>query len=324
MQQYFHSEHSKQNIFTIAFYNLENLYDIFNDPNTNDDDFIPSGEKHWTIQRYKNKIEHLGEVITQIGLEHSTLPPVVMGIAEVENESVVRDLVQNKHMKPYNYDFVHYDSPDERGIEVALLYQKEYFELLTAERIPLLLFEADGHRDYTRDVLLVEGNYKGEQIFILVNHWPSRREGKEISENKRMAASQLVTEIIAKIRDENPNAKILVMGDFNDEPNSESIKQLVSQNDLYNPMESLKDKGVGSSYSQDRWYLFDQMLFSKNFFETDKGLLHLKYAEVFDPKFIKTWKGKRKNAPFRTYSGRWHLGGFSDHFPVVAYLEYNE
>ena len=321
MQTYFPKEHPKENIISVAFYNLENLYDIFDDPNANDNDFTPYGDKKWTLKRYKNKIEHLGEVISQIGLDHAEFPPIVVGIAEVENEKVVMDLVQNKHLTPYQYGYIHFNSFDERGIEVALLYQKERFELVSAERFPIMLYNPDGSRDYTRDVLVVEGKYQGESLCFFINHWPSRREGLELSEYKRIEASLTVADIINQKRAQQPDSKLIVMGDFNDEPDNESIKNLVKGADLYNAMDSLHAQDKGSCYSQDQWYLFDQILVSPNLFGRKSHTLTFKYADVFDPRFIKTWKGKRKDAPFRTYSGKWHLGGFSDHFPVVAYLE---
>ena len=321
MLTYFESEEPKEDVFSIAFYNLENLYDIFDDPNTYDEEFTPLGDKRWNVKKYNNKIQNLGEVIAKIGLEHSMIPPVLVGVAEVENDKVLTDLIQSKPLVSHHYDFVHFDSPDQRGIDVALLYQKQYFELLDAINIPLMIYEEDGQRDYTRDILFVKGNFNGELIHIFINHWPSRREGEKQSEFKRIAASNTITDFIFKIRQENPQAKIMVMGDFNDEPQNVSIKLLVKENDLYNLMESLKDKSKGSSYSQDKWYLFDQMIVSKNFFERENSVHRLKYAEVYDMRFIKTWKGKRKNTPYRTYIGKWHQGGFSDHFPVLVYLE---
>lgn len=321
MLTYFTSEYSKENIFTIGFYNVENLYDIYDDSNVNDEEFTPFSPKKWTLKRYHQKIEQLSDVITHIGLEHAAIPPVVLGIAEVENEEVVKDLVLHPKMKVFDYDYVHFDSPDERGIEVAFLFQREHFELISAEKIPLIIFESDGDRDYTRDVLVVEGNYKGDFITFFVNHWPSRRDGVETSEFKRIEAAKLVSGLIKQAKESNPNTKIVVMGDFNDEPYDKSIQLLMSESDLYNPMQSLKDKEKGSSYSQDRWYLFDQIMFSKDFFDLTHNKFLLKHTVVFDPSFIQTWKGKRKNSPFRTYFGKFYQGGFSDHFPVVAYLE---
>jgi hypothetical protein len=320
---YFTEKGPKKNVISIAFYNLDNLFDIFDDPDTLDDDFTPIGKKKWTLRRYKNKIQKMGEVLSHIGLDYAVLPPVFIGLAELENESVIIDLVESKKLAPYNYDYVHYDSPDERGIDVGFLYQKEYFELLGSKNYPLLLFEEDGKRDYTRDMLLVKGNLLGELVHIIVNHWPSRRSGTETSEYKRITAAKRVHEIIAEVQVKTPNAKFIIMGDFNDGPMNTSIKKYLVTTDFYNPMEQLKNRGNGTLVYNDEWLLFDQIIFSKNFFEEESNKLKFKYADIFDPKFIRTWHGKRKNNPHRTYIGKWHQGGYSDHFPIFVYFEKN-
>ncbi len=321
MQTYFLDDVSKDKVFSVAFYNLENLYDIYDDPKTKDDEFTPKGFKHWNLKRYNNKIENLSEVISQTGLEHSNTPPVLMGLAEVENDNVLRDLVENKHLSPWNYDFIHFDSLDERGIEVALLFQKNVFEVLNAERYSIALNDEQGRVDYTRDILVVEGNLYNESVIVFVNHWHSRREGAEETEPKRMVAATTLEKIIEQKRTIFPDIKMIVMGDFNDESTNKSIKNLVLNSDLYNPMESLQAHNQGSSFSQNRWYLFDQIMLSNNFLTTETSIFKFKYVTVFNPLFIKIWHGKKKNAPFRSYIGDWHQGGFSDHFPVLAYFE---
>jgi len=319
------SENSKQeNHYTIAFYNLENLFDIYDDPNTLDDDFTPEGRNKWNDKRYTRKIKKLGSVISQIGIEESGIPPVIVGVAEIENLKVVTDLINSKDLEMYNYGIVQYDSPDERGIDVALLYQKEHFELLDSEAFPLLLFDEEGERDYSRDILLVKGNLKSELTYFIVNHWPSRRKGTEETEIKRIKAANLVHEIISKIKGETTDAKIIIVGDFNDNPNSPSIKQHLVSEDLYNPFESIYDKGEGSATHDRTWYLFDQIIVSKNFFDLENNTLVFKRAEIFDEHFLKSWKGKRRGSPFRTYIGKWHQGGFSDHFPVYITLQKNK
>lgn len=321
MFSYFKESIPKDSVSTVAFYNLDNLFDIYDDPDTLDDDFTPTGEKKWTYKRYKNKLHKLSEVIVKIGVEHSTAPPILVGLAELENESVVSDLVKSKNLRDFNYDYVHYDSPDERGIDVALIFQKEHFELLDSKGYPLMLFEEDGERDFTRDILLVKGNLKGELVYVIVNHWPSRREGKEQSEFKRIAAANRVHEIVADVKVETDNPKIIIMGDFNDGYNSPSIRKHLVTDEFYNPMERLKTKGNGSSVYNDEWYLFDQIIVSKNFLVEQSNTHKFKYASVYDPKFIRTWRGRRKNNPHRTFIGKWHQGGYSDHFPVYVYFE---
>ena len=315
------SEKTKQdNLYTVAFYNLENLFDIYDDENTLDDDFTPKGKKKWDAKRYHRKLKKLSSVISQIGTHSSSTAPIIIGLAEVENLQVVTDLVNTVALQKYNYGIVHFDSSDERGIEVALLYQKEYFEFITAESITLYLHENAGERDYTRDVLLVKGNLKGELTHFIVNHWPSRRKGTNETEHKRIKAATLNQEIIAKINQEINDPKIIIMGDFNDDPTSNSIKQHLVTQEFYNPFESILDKGRGSLKYNDDWYLFDQIILSRNFFVKQNDQHVFKQAEIFDEHFLKEWKGKRKGNPFRTYIGKWHQGGFSDHFPVYITL----
>ncbi len=322
MFSYFKSEEKDKNAFTIAFYNLENLFDTLDDPKTFDDDFSSSGKQKWNKKRYLKKIDRLSEVIKQLGIEKSFIPPVIVGVAEVENKKVLEDLVNSKDLKEFHYDYVHYDSLDDRGIDVGLLYNKKLFELINSERFMLYIENEEGKQDFTRDVLLVKGNFNGELIHVLVNHWPSRRQGTEESEYKRIKASELNREIIDKIRLEDENAKIVVMGDFNDNPTNKSIQNLV-KDDFYNPMQSMMSKKKGSLKHKSTWYLFDQIIFSKNFMDTDENQHSFKYAEIFDRDFMKVFKGKNKGKPFRTFIGPWYQGGFSDHFPVYVYLKKN-
>lgn len=309
------------NQYTIAFYNVENLFDIYDDPETNDDDFTPEGRKKWNEKRYKRKIKKLSSVISQLGVEESGFTPAIIGLAEVENKQVVSDLITNENLKFAGYDIVHFDSPDERGIEVALLFRKKIFKLLHTETFTLFLTDEDGERDFTRDILLVKGELQSELIYFIVNHWPSRRNGTDETERKRIKAAELVHEIIAKIEEETPNPKIIIMGDFNDDPSSTSIKQHLVTQDFYNPFESILDKGFGTSTYDKKWHLFDQIILSKSLMENSNFLFDKAY--IFDEKFLTEWKGKRKGDPFRTYIGKWHQGGFSDHFPVYITLKHH-
>lgn len=315
------SKKQSEKITTIGFYNVENLFDTKDNPKTFDDDFTSNGKNKWTYKRYQIKIKKLGSVISQLGLNRSKYPPAIVGLVEVENAKVVKDLVNSRSLRKYHYGFAHYDSPDERGIDVALLYNKEVFEFLKSETFPLYLEDEEGERDYTRDILKVTGNLHGELVHVLVNHWSSRREGAAETEHKRITASETAKKIIATIQDKNFDAKIIVMGDFNDDPTSKSVKNLVSSN-FINPMESLLNKEkTGSLTYNGKWNLFDQILFSKNFTEKNNGKLYFKHAEIFNKKWLKIFKGKLKGSPFRTYIGPWYQGGFSDHFPVYAFLK---
>ena len=316
------SSKQKKNITTVAFYNVENLFDIVDNPNTADDDFTPKGRLKWTQKRYNTKIRKLSSVISQLGLNRSKQPPAIVGLVEVENAKVVSDLANSSYLRRHHYGFVHHDSPDERGIDVALLYSKVSFELLNSETFPVYLEDEDGIRDYTRDILKVSGNLHGELVHILVNHWSSRREGAEETEPKRVIAAQTVRSIIEEIKSKEMDPKIIIMGDFNDDPHSKSVQDYLVKDDFYNPMKNMLEKGkVGTLTYNGNWNLFDQIIFSKNFLEKKEGVLCFKHAEVFNQRWMRTNRGKYKGSPFRTYIGPWYKGGFSDHFPVYAFLK---
>lgn len=307
---------------TIAFYNVENLFDTVNNPNTFDDDYTPKGKLKWDKKRYKYKTKRIASVISKLGSEENTNPPAIVGLVEVENAKVVSKLLKSYYLSNYHYGFVHFDSPDERGIDVALLYNKTAFELLSTEHFPLYLENKHGERDYTRDILVVSGNLNGELIHVLVNHWPSRAEGTEISEPKRIKAAQLAREIIENIQARIFDAKIIIMGDFNDGPESISVENHLVKEDFFNPMKQLFDKEkYGSTSHKKMWSLFDQIIFSKNFFEPTSEKHQFIEAKIFIKEWMKVKRGKLKGSPFRTYIGPWYQGGFSDHFPVYAILE---
>jgi len=311
------------NTFSVAFYNVENLFDFENNAFTLDKDYTPEGEFQWSSDRYHRKIQNLSKVISKIGLSTSKLPPIFIGLAEIENETCLTDLISDDKLKPFDYDFVHYDSPDERGIDVAFLYQKEHFELSYSDNYPLMLKDNLSRRDYTRDVLLIHGKLFNNPVYIIVNHWPSRNGGSKTSDYKRVQAAKLIHEIIAEIRLEDENPNIIIMGDFNDEPRSNSIKNYLITDDLHNPMLSLQENNRGSVKYQNKWYLFDQIIISRNLQNNALNKLRFMHADIFDDHFIQEPSGKRKGAPKRTFIGKWHLGGFSDHFPVLAYFKIN-
>lgn len=312
---------NQYNYHTIAFYNLENLFDTIDDKFTNDDDFLPSSDKRWTLKRYRKKLRKLGLVISRIGSQTSENYPAIIGLAEVENKLVIDDLISSKFLSDKGYDLVHYDSPDERGIDVALIYRKDLFEVLHSEVFSLDFLDENGKPDHTRDILMVEGVFNDEKIFLLVNHWPSRREGEKETEPKRLAASSKVVEIINGIKERDTNPKIIIMGDFNDDPLNRSIKQLTKNHSLFNPMEALLTHLRGSASYKLKWNLFDQILFTTNFFEYSPDGHSFSKADIFDDEFLKIFKGKYKGNPFRTYVGRKYKGGYSDHFPVYIHLK---
>jgi hypothetical protein len=313
------SEPSEQKInnYTFAFYNLENLFDTKDDPLKLDDDFTEKSERKWNRKRFDKKVRNLGNVIRQIGFRDIQHPPVLVGVAEVENAFVLRQLIESEYLKDKGYSLVHFDSPDERGIDTALIYRPAYFKILKKKAIALNIFNEFGVRDFTRDILHIEGMLEGEIVHILVNHWPSRRAGVEETRPKRMAAASKNREIIAGIMDDNPDARIVLMGDLNADPKSESVQHLVGTS-LYNPMEMLHTRYSGSLRYRGNWNLFDQIILTNNFLQQHGNSFRFVEAKIFDAENLKEFKGKRRGNPFRTFLGRRYHGGISDHFPVYG------
>lgn len=307
--------------FTIAFYNTENLFDIYNDRSKHDRDYLPNSERRWTKKRYQNKLNKIGLAISKIGLAETGNLPSIIGLAEVENGKVIRDLLDTTHLKNSPYDYVHFNSKDERGMDVAFIYNTTEFTVTHSEIYAIQFERPEGGDDFTRDILLVTGMLQGETISVLVNHWSSRREGTQLSEVKRLQASEKVSEIIKDIQTKQADAKIIIMGDFNDDPHCKSITQLIENNNLFNPMNTLRSYNRGSLVHHRKWHLFDQIMFTMPFFESRANHLEFESANIFDADFLKEYKGRYKGTPFRTYAGEKHKGGYSDHFPVYMMLK---
>ena len=316
-------------IRAVAFYNVENLFDTENDSLTFDDDRTPEGKDHWTQERYEQKVENLSKVISNIGLIVSKTSPDIIGLCEIENKKVLEDLVSHPNLQKMNYGIVHFDSPDERGIDVAFIYKRAVFLPTSFQSRRLLLQNVDGERDYTRDQLVVGGLLDDEQIYCIVNHWPSRSGGAARSNPNRLAAAKLNKRIIDSILEIDHSAKIISMGDLNDDPIDDSLRKILKtkgnqrnleENDLFNPMEKLFKKGIGSLAYRDKWNLFDQFYFTANLLEKEGGSYRYWKANVFNAPYLFSKKGKYKGYPFRTYSGGNYTGGYSDHFPVYMYL----
>ena len=321
----------KFNIQTIGFYNVENLFDTINDPNIQDEESPIMKLKGAKSKIYWDKINKLGFVISKIGFHKAKKSPTLIGLAEVENSSVLEDLVASKHLKKYAYGIIHYDSPDKRGIDVALLYNKNIFTPIHHEIFNPRLYQ-NNMKIYTRDQLLVSGYLGDEKIHLIINHWPSRRGGEAKSSALREKAAYQNSKIIEQIRNEDPLAKILLLGDFNDDPINDSFKKILktkrkkknlNKEDLYNPYETLFRKGVNSSSYRDQIHLFDQILCTAplvNKTNTHFSSYQLFTAHVFNESFLTTQKGKYKGYPFRSFSNGNYIGGYSDHYPVYIYL----
>lgn len=305
--------------YTIAFYNLENLFDPEDNTNTLDKDYTPTGLKKWTPERYRRKLVKIARTIVAIGTDDNPDPPVLVGVAEAENKGVLVDLLKTKPIDKLDYEFIHFDSPDERGIDTGLLYRKKHFKVLYAEPLALMVNNPGGMRDTTRDILYIIGELNAELVHIFVNHWPSRRDGDVETEYKRIAAAGQIIEKITRIREKTKDANIIVMGDFNDDPSSRSVQRLTQEGLLYNPMETLHvPLNSGTSVYGRNWNLFDQILISNSFLNYQKGTHSFDNAAIYDHNSLKEKKGTYKGTPYRTYVANRYMGGYSDHFPVYA------
>ena len=318
-------------IKTIAFYNLENLFDIYDDPDTFDEDRTPTGKDLWTQEKYNDKLFKMSRVISEIGTDKAGIPPVILGLCELENRLVLEDLISQPSLSPFNYGIIHYDSPDRRGVDVALLYQKDAFQPQFSQSRRLILYEKDEptKRVFTRDQLVVSGYLDGELIYFIVNHWPSRSGGEAKSSYRREDAARLNKKIIDSIRDLSPFAKIITMGDFNDDPTNKSIKKIIgtvskkeniSPEEFFNPMETMHKKGLGTLAFRDGWNLFDQIILSQPFVNGNYSSHQFYQAGIFNPDYLLTPSGQFKGYPFRSYDYGGYTGGYSDHFPVYIYL----
>ena len=325
-----HAQGDKQyKIRTIAFYNVENLFDIKNDSLIFDDDRTPKGKDNWTFERYTKKVNDLSKVLSTIGSKLTKTSADIIGLCEIENQTVINDLVNHPNLKDKNYGIIHFDSPDERGIDVALLYKKAAFAPTSFASHRLLIYREGEKRDYTRDQLIVGGLLDDEQFYFMVNHWPSRSGGEARSKPFRLAAAKLNKRIIDSILRIAPSAKIIGMGDFNDDPNSDSFKKILKtkgkrlkteERFLFNPMEKLYRMGTGSLAYRDKWNLFDQFYFTSNLLSENNQKYNFWQVAVYKPNYLISKKGRYKGYPFRTYAGGSYTGGYSDHFPVYMYL----
>lgn len=302
----------------IVSYNVENLFDTKDDPATHDEDFLPGGELHWDMDRYRHKLDQLAHAISWAGEGM----PAVIGLAEVENAGVVNDLIHTPPLRDAAYEVVHFDSPDERGIDVALLVRKDLASVVDKE--PLTV---DLGRDRTRDVLhAVLKLADGETLHLFMNHWPSRGEGVSKSAPKRMAAARVVRRKVDALLKDDPQAKVLIMGDFNDIPDDTSIQKglraacaTASSADLFDLMCMDQAPGSGSFQYGGNWEYLDQMIVSKALLKSP-GIKLEKAAACHDPRLL-FHHPKFGPSPDKTYSGGHYKGGFSDHLPVVAWFQ---
>jgi endonuclease/exonuclease/phosphatase family metal-dependent hydrolase len=321
---------SKYKVVNVAFYNLENLFDTVHTEGKSDYEFLPNGQKKYTAAVYQDKLKNLASVLRDIGTDLSPDGPAIIGVSEVENRSVLEDLVNHEYIRARKYQIVHYESPDSRGIDVGFLYNPKYFTVAESKPVTVHLPpDADGSSHATRDILVVKGKLDGETYYVLVNHWPSRL-GGSASAPSRLAAATVCRHAIDSLYNIEANANIIVMGDLNDNPDNVSVtKGLVAvgkadklkAGELFNPWADFYNKGIGTLAYQDAWALFDQIIISQQVLsKTPANHFRFYKASIFKRDDMIQTSGRYKGYPKRTYDFDNYMSGFSDHFPTYISL----
>ncbi|MGI6794405.1 endonuclease/exonuclease/phosphatase family protein [Bacteroides sp. KG68] len=315
------AQNTGQKVYSVAFYNLENLFDTIHDAGKNDYEFLPDGSYKWTAEKYASKLRNLSKVLGELSRDVVPEGPAFIGVAEVENSRVLDDLVKQPAI--FGYRYVHYEGPDQRGVDCALLYDPKQFSVTASELVLSTPFKGDTTH-LTRGFLIVDGRLAGERVCVIVNHWPSRGADSPV----RVHAARQVKALKDSLMREDKRLKLIIMGDMNDDPMDESLRELgtrkypkqVKKGELYNPWwETLEDKGVGTLLYRGKWNLFDQILISRPLLKARKGLKY-DHNEVFIRDYMIQQEGKYKGALLRTHGGRTWLNGYSDHLPTLVYL----
>jgi len=313
-------------IVAIGYYNLENLFDTIDSEGVRDSEYLPNSKKQWNTEKYFLKLDHMARVLSDIATDKTPDGLAIFGISEIENKMVVEDLINRKALKDRNYQIVHYDSPDRRGIDVALVYNPKYFKLTNSYSAPFV--DADTNFK-TRDQLVVTGLLMGEEVHFQVNHWPSRSGGEKRSRPKRNAAGKLARSLADSLLAIDPKAKVIIMGDLNDDPTNQSVAKYLKATDdksklkdgyFFNPYMTLNRNGIGSIAYRDSWNNFDQIILTPALVTKDRSSWSFYKANIFKKPYMINQEGKYKGYPKRTHAGGKFQGGYSDHLPVYIYL----
>ena len=336
------SAQKTQQNYVIGFYNLENLFDIYDDPVKNDSEFLPEGKNKWTQAKYEKKLHNMAKVIRSMA-DNNKRWHTILGISEIENRLVIEDLVSQPEIADANYQIVHYDSPDRRGVDVALLYKPDQFTYLDSEAIP---FDFNSDIDFsdtdtsyfkTRDILMVHGLIAGEHFAFYVAHLPSRIGGK--GGNLRSRGAEIIYNHSREMEAKYPGIKIVAMGDMNDNPTDDSMAKYlhgqerlenVTPTEFFSPYISMLKAGYGSLCYQGVWSIYDLELVNYNLAHAPDGGLKIQpvtknhgkeyYGVVFKRPWMTTQKGQYKGYPFRTFSNGAFVGGYSDHYPTYIVI----
>lgn len=316
---------------TLAFYNLENLFDTIDQEN-NDEEFLPQGGYQWTAERYKQKLQNMSRVISLIGGDG----PAIIGVAEVENRGVLEDLIAEEPLRQRHYDIIHYDSPDLRGIDCAILYQPDIYKVFASGAKPVELPDEPWIK--TRDIIYASGMIDGDVVHVLVGHWPSRSGGEAESRHRRLVAAKTMRSVADSLYALYPGSKVIMMGDFNDDPISPSVRDglaikthidQIKDREYYTPMLKLYNKGLGTIPYRNTWNLFDIIVVNGELVNKSptSPSWHLyrdpetmDMAFIFKEPFMTQQSGPHKGYTLRSFVGKQWQGGYSDHFPVYIYL----
>lgn len=319
------------NVYAIGFYNLENLFDTCHDAGKNDYEYLPDGRNKWNGLKYSHKLRNMARVLSEMGTNY--LPDVgcsVIGVSEVENAKCLTDLCNQAPLKKRNFKFCHIEGPDRRGVDCALLYNPQFFKVRNVKLVPYVYdLEKDKDRA-TRGFLTVSGTLAGEHLTVIVCHWPSRG----ATSYYRELAGRQVKAVKDSLLKDDPDVKVIVMGDMNDDPTNKSMtKELsckpeidqVGEGDMYNPWYNvLVKKGTGTLMYDGKWNLFDQIVMTPNLLhkqnKNDYSTLKFRMNEVFRRDYLFQKEGKDKGNTLRTHSGGTWLDGYSDHLPTIVYL----
>ena len=318
--------------YTVLFYNVENLYDTIQDPTIYDTEFIPTGIKEWNSAKYNKKLANLEKLFYSVAQQNKAYPTII-GVSEVENRNVLEDIASQEKLIPANYQICHYDGPDARGVDVAFFYRPDQFKYEGSKSIKA---QIPGARENfrTRDLLAMWGEIDGEDFFFIVSHWPSRRGGQSSSADLREGLAAQIKGICDEARRQNPNIKVAVMGDFNDDATDASITKVMGakakvkeleSGDFFNPFNEMLRAGLGTLAYQDVWNLFDNICVTENLVNAEEGKLRIIkgkkfYGNIFTRPYMLQQEGQYKGYPLRTFVTNNFQNGFSDHFPVYIYI----
>jgi len=312
---------SKYKNLDILFYNVENLFDTIDDPDKNDEEFLPDSKKNWNSIRYQAKLDSLAKVI-QATLE---INQGIIGLVEIENRRVLEDLVHHPVLEFRRLQIIHHESPDERGIDVALLLPSQF--RCDSNYVVSIEFPED-KKEKTRDILMARIHLNNKPFWISVNHFPSRRGGEEASRSKRAYVASQLRKQLDMLHAADTAVSFIIMGDFNDEPMDSSMSQVLGagpekgNTDLVNLMWNFQERGYGSYKYKDEWNMLDQIIVSRKLISFGKTFVSPNSARIYVAEYILEQEGKYKGNPWRTYAGDNYLGGFSDHLPVLVSLRY--